>query len=254
MSKVKFIFGLILILSLCAPAFQTVAQDSDSDQQTIESGDNGFNFKNAEKFLKYEKKKEKEIAKEKVNVEPEINAKFFISLLINVVTMTIIILLIYYPKTRQLESIFLFVMFNMVIFMLTFVLNHVKMSMGAAFGLFAIFTMLRYRTIGISIKDMTYLFIFIALGLISAIQLDYTEQGVIMALIIFFTFLLDGKFLIRECSKYVQYENIELIKPENREKLMEDLRNRTGLRIHHFIIEEINFLNDTANIKIFYHE
>ena len=114
--------------------------------------------------------------------------------------------------------------------------------------------MLRYRTEGISIKDMTYLFIFIALGLISAIQLEYYELAIINGVIVVFTFVLDGNYIFTEHSKYIRYENIELIKPENRELLLEDLKKRTGFKIHNFIIEEINFLNDTANIKIFYRE
>jgi len=211
----------------------------------------------ADKFTKYEKKLAKDLAKEKKDKDKDavdINMKFVINLLIDIATMVLIICLIYYPKARQMESIFTFIMFNLIIFMLTFVLNKVKISMGAAFGLFAVFSMLRYRTEGISLKDMTYLFIFIALGLISAIQLEYYELAIINGVILIFTFILDGKLLFREYSKYIKYENVELIKPENRELLMEDLKKRTGLRVHHFIIEEISFLNDTANIKIFYYE
>jgi len=256
MNKIKIIFGIMLLLCLCAPAYYVIAQDSTSDEQSSDQSE--YKLK-GDKFTKYEKKleKEKEKAKEKENKEKDvvdINMKFFVNLLIDIATMLLIICLIYYPKNRQMESIFTFLMFNIIIFMLTFVLNKVKMSMGAAFGLFAVFSMLRYRTEGISIKDMTYLFIFIALGLISAIQLEYYELGIINGVILFFTFILDGKLLFREHSKLIEYENVELIKPENHKLLIEDLQKRTGLRVHHFIIEEINFLNDTANIKIFYYE
>jgi cation transport ATPase len=236
------------------PAYQTMAQDSTSEDQSTDQSE--YKLK-ADKFTKYEKKLEKELAKDKENKEKDvvdINLKFFWNLIIDIVTMLLIIFLIYYPKNRQAESIFSFIMFNLIIFMLTFVLNKVKISMGAAFGLFAVFSMLRYRTEGISIKDMTYLFIFIALGLISAIQLEYYELGIINGTIFIFTFLLDGNIFFREQSKRIEYENIEFIKPENYQLLMEDLRKRTGLKIHHFIIEEINFLNDSANIKIFYYD
>ena len=85
-------------------------------------------------------------------------------------------------------------------------LKYVKLSMGAAFGLFAVFSMLRYRTAGISMKDMTYLFIFIALGLISAIQLEILQLLTITGLIVAGTFIMDGKYIIkRELCKTVQY-------------------------------------------------
>ena len=141
------------------------------------------------------------------------------------------------------------------IFLLTFLLNKIKISMGAAFGLFAVFSMLRYRTEGINMKDMTYLFIFISVGLISAIHLKYYELGIIDGVILLFIYILDGnKFFRREQSKLVEYENIELIKSENYDILLEDLRKRTGLTIHRINIEQINFLKDAAMIKIFYYD
>jgi len=253
MKKTKIILGIFLLFCLIFPTYQTIAQDS----TTSETPEYVYKLK-GDKFTKFEKKLEKEIQK---NIEKnkekdgvDISIKFFWNLLIDIGAMLLIILLIYYPKNRQMESIFTFIMFNLIIFMLTFVLNKVKISMGAAFGLFAVFSMLRYRTEGISIKDMTYLFIFIALGLISAIQLEYYELGIINGVIVVFTFILDGNYIFTEHSKYIRYENIELIKPENRDLLLEDLRKRTGFKVHNFIIEEINFLNDTANIKIFYRE
>jgi hypothetical protein len=127
--------------------------------------------------------------------------------------------------------------------------------MGAAFGLFAVFSMLRYRTEGISIKDMTYLFIFIAMGLISAVQLEYYQLSVILGVLIVGTFIIDGKYIIkREYYKRVQYENIEFIKPENYDKLVEDLRTRLGLNIHRVTVHQIDFLRDTAIVKVYYYE
>jgi hypothetical protein len=138
--------------------------------------------------------------------------------------------------------------------MLTFVLNQVKISMGAAFGLFAVFSMLRYRTEGISMKDMTYLFIVIGIGLISAIQLEIYELAIINGIIVFCTFLLDSNTIFkRELTKNIQYENIEMIRPENQEKLIADLRTRTGLNIHRVSVNRIDFLKDTAVIKIYYY-
>ena len=130
------------------------------------------------------------------------------------------------------------------------------MSLGAAFGLFAVFSMLRYRTEGISTKDMTYLFIVIAMGLICAVsKATYFELGLINAILIGFTYALDGNWLVRnELVKNVQYENIEMIKPENYDALIQDLKNRTGLNIHRATVTRIDFLKDVAVIKVYYYE
>lgn len=185
----------------------------------------------------------------------EMNQKFIISLGINLLNVMLIILLIYYPNYRKLDYIFTFIMFNLVIFLLTFVLKYVKLSVGAAFGLFAVFSMLRYRTQGISMKDLTYLFIFIAMGVISSIQLEYYELGIIHGIILVGTFILDGNVIFKgERIKRVLYDNIEMIKPENQTGLIEELRLRTGLNIHRIVIGRIDFLKDAAVINIYYYD
>lgn len=247
MSRIKFFLAIILLICLCVPAYQNFAQENLTNQQTTLQVDD------TETTVKEKKDKKKDSNKEKDNID--INMKFFWSLLINIATLLLITLLIYYPNTRQIESLFTFFMFNLMIFMLTFVLNKIKISMGAAFGLFAVFSMLRYRTEGISMKDMTYLFIFISVGLISAIQLEYYELGIINGVIIIFTYILDGNIIFkREHSKRIDYENIELIKPENYQRLLADLRLRTGLKIHRIYIEKIDFLRDVANIKVYFYD
>ena len=128
--------------------------------------------------------------------------------------------------------------------------------MGAAFGLFAVFSMLRYRTEGISTKDMTYLFLVIAMGLITALSKgNWMEISFINLIIIIFTFALETSiFMKKEVSKNVQYENIEMIKPEFRNELMADLENRMGLKINRISIGKIDFLKDTALIRVYYYE
>lgn len=185
----------------------------------------------------------------------EMNEKFLISLGINLLNVVLIILLIYYPNYRKLDYIFAFIMFNLVIFLLTFVLKYVKLSVGAAFGLFAVFSMLRYRTEGISMKDLTYLFIFIALGVISAIQLDYLELGIVHGIILAGTFILDGNVIFKgERIKKVLYDNIGMIQPENEAALIEDLKKRTGLNIHRVVVGNVDFLKDAAVIRIYYYD
>lgn len=243
----KFFIVIALFLAFNLPVKPSFAQEQTSETQINQNENSESEFLTTETTKKSEKKKDKDIV--------EINAKFFISIAIDIATVLIIILLIYYPNNKKMDYIFTFIIFNLVIFLLTFVLNKVKISMGAAFGLFAVFSMLRYRTEGITMKDMTYLFIFIAVGLIGAIQLEYYTLAVMNGLIILVTFILDGNVIIRrELSKNIQYEQIEMIKPENHEKLIEDLKNRTGLDIHRIVINKIDFLKDTAIIRIYFYE
>jgi hypothetical protein len=235
----KHLITLVLFLFLAMPGKVCIAQSIDSEITLTEEPD--------AKDKKSDKKKVKDVI--------EINETFYINLAIDIAAVLLIISLIYYRNYKKMDYIFTFISFNLVIFVLTYVLNEVKISLGAAFGLFAVFSMLRYRTAGISMTDMTYLFIFIALGLISAIQLEYYELGILSGVIIAGTYLLDGNILFkRELSKSIRYENIELIRPENKEALMEDLKKRTGLNIHRVAINRINFLRDTASIRVYYYE
>jgi len=199
------------------------------------------------KYAKAEKKKEKNTVM--------IDERFFISLAIDLATVLLIIILIYYPRYHKMDYIFTYIMFNIIIFLLTFVLKYVKLSIGAAFGLFAVFSMLRYRTAGLTPKDMTYLFIFIAIGLLCGIQLEPYKLGVLQGVVVLLTFIFDGNFLIRqEQYRNIQYEKIELIKPENREALLADLKQRTGLNIHRVTINKINFLKDCAVVRVYYYD
>jgi hypothetical protein len=241
--RIKTIFFILTFFFAGFSSTISYCQDASEDQvQVMEDEDS--------KDKKIEKKKK---SKEK-GQEIRLNQKFISCFLINILTVIILIVFIYYPNYKQKDYFFTYFIFNIVIFMLTFVLNQVKISMGAAFGLFAVFSMLRYRTEGISMKDMTYLFIVIGIGLISAIQLEYYELSIINGVIILSTFVLDGNFILkRELTKNIQYENIEMIKPENHGKLIEDLRNRTGLNIHRISVNRIDFLKDSAVIKIYYY-
>lgn len=189
--------------------------------------------------------------------------KFSARFVIDLLSVFLLIRLIYYRIYKNSEYFFTYFIFNIVIFLISFLLNKVELSMGAAFGLFAVFSMLRYRTEDISIKDMTYLFLVIAMGLIAAVTkikntsdaYEYVFLGLINLLVIVVTYLIETNiFFKKELSKIINYENIDLIKEENREKLLEDLRNRTGMNIHRISIGKIDFLKDSAQIKVCYYE
>ncbi len=186
----------------------------------------------------------------------KLSPKFFIRLGIDLMAVILLVRFIYFPIYRSRENVFTFFIFNLVIFLITYLLNKVEMSMGAAFGLFAVFSMLRYRTEDISIKDMTYMFLVIAMGLINAVSKgNWDELSLLMAIIILITYLLESNVLIKkEVSKIVMYENIELIKPENKAQLIEDLEARMGVKINQVTIGKIDFLRDAAQIHVFYYE
>lgn len=184
-------------------------------------------------------------------------------LLIDVFFMILLIRFIYFKIYKQGELFFTFFVFNLVIFFMCYFLNKVELSMGAAFGLFAVFGMLRYRTEDISIKDMTYLFLVIAMGLLSAVlkieKIKFWVEFLIIALVnsvvIFAAWLLESNFVMkRELAKVIMYENIELIKAEKGDEFLADLRTRTGLDIHRYSIVKIDFLRDMAQVKIYYRE
>lgn len=184
-----------------------------------------------------------------------INKRFAYGIGIDIIAMLLIFGLIYFPNYRNKEFMFTFFLFNIIIFIITFVLNKTNISMGAAFGLFAVFSMLRYRTEGISMKEMTYLLIAIALGLINAIGLHLVPILVFNSIFVVFIFVLDHPMVFKqEVSKTVIYENIENLKPENSQVLLEDLRKRTGFNIHRYSVMSFDFLKDATTITIYYYK
>jgi len=186
----------------------------------------------------------------------KLSEKFFIRLAVDMLFVFILVRFVYFPKYRSREYVFTFFIFNLIIFLITYLLNKVEMSMGAAFGLFAVFSMLRYRTEDISIKDMTYMFLVIAMGLIMAVTKgSWDELSLLGTIIILVTWLLESNVLMKkETSKIVMYENIENIKPQNRQLLIEDLEKKMGVKINQITIGKIDFLRDSAQIHVHYYE
>ncbi|MEX1133193.1 MAG: DUF4956 domain-containing protein [Flavobacteriales bacterium] len=177
---------------------------------------------------------------------------------INITVLFILIRLIYYPIHRKKDYLFTYFLFNVLIFFLCVLLNSVKLSIGFAFGLFAIFGVLRYRTEQISIKDMTYLFAVITIAVINSLaskkvsvaELLFTD-GMILAV----TYALEHLWLTRhEAMKQIIYERIDLIKPANRSALYVDLQERLGVKVSRVEIGRIDLLRDTAQMRVFYFE
>ena len=165
---------------------------------------------------------------------------------------------LYYPKAKRKDYLFTYILISAVVFLLCFLLENVKLQLGFALGLFAIFGIIRYRTDAIPIKEMTYLFLVIGISVINALankKVSYAELLFTNFVLLLVAFLLEHVFLLKhESTKTVLYEKIDLIKKNRRDELIQDLEERTGLKINRIEIGRINFLRDTVRIKVYYYE
>ena len=173
----------------------------------------------------------------------------------NTIVVWIMIHCLYYPKSRRRDYYFTFMLISISIFFLIFLLGGVKLKIGFALGLFAIFGIIRYRTESMPVREMTYLFSIIAMSVINALATTISYAELLVTNLIFLAatwFFESYKLLKHVSSKLVQYDRIALIVPEKREELIADLKARTGLDIKKVEIGAIDFLRDMAIIKIFY--
>lgn len=177
---------------------------------------------------------------------------------VDMLVLFILIRLIYYPIHRKKDYLFTYFLFNTLIFFLCILLNSVKLSIGFAFGLFAIFGILRYRTEQISIKDMTYLFSVIALAVINALaskKVSIAELAFTDGMILLVTYALEHLWLTRhEAVRDVIYERIALIRPQEQAALHADLQERLGIRVSRVEVGRVDLLRDTAQLRVFYFE
>ncbi len=175
----------------------------------------------------------------------------------NLMVTLVLVRWLYYGNTKRKDYLFSYIIIGTVVFLLCFLLESVKLQLGFALGLFAIFGIIRYRTRQIPIKEMTYLFLVIGVSVINALtskEVNYLEVLLANIIVVIITYGLEKVWLLKhETSKIIIYENIDLIKSENREKLIEDIQERTGIsQINKIEIGKINFLRDTANLRVYY--
>lgn len=177
---------------------------------------------------------------------------------IDLVVVFILIRVIYYNIHRKKDHLFTYSLFNVLIFFLCVLLNNVKLSTGFAFGLFAVFSVLRYRTEQISIKDMTYLFAVIALAVINALvskKISLAELLFTDGMILLMAYVLEHLWLTRhEAMRFVNYEKIDLIRPDRRADLYADLKQRLGINVSRIEVGKIDLLRDTVQLRVFYFE
>ena len=175
-------------------------------------------------------------------------------LLFNLAILFIIIRLLYYPATRRKDYQFTFFMMGVIIFLLCFLLENVKLEVGFALGLFAVFGILRFRTDLIPIKEMTYLFVVIGISVVNALaskKVSYAELFLTNFIILGILFILEN--LKREISKVIVYEKLDMIVDERRDELTKDIEARTSLKINRLEVGRIDFMRDIAFIRIFYY-
>ena len=183
----------------------------------------------------------------------DLDSVFYYSLFIDLFFLSIILFGVYYQTYKRMDTFFSFILFNVVIFILTFVLNQVKISMGAAFGLFAVFSMLRYRTLNIGVRDMTYLFLFIAFGLVSGIQMEYDKLIILLSVMTVFVIIFDSNILFKkEKSKTMRVGNVELAHHARKKELIDHLSTVTGYEIHHVVTDNVDLKRNTMDVKIYY--
>ncbi|MBC8618558.1 DUF4956 domain-containing protein [Parabacteroides faecis] len=188
-------------------------------------------------------------------MDTEAITQLLIRFFFNFVIVGIIIHFFYYPKSRRRDYYFTFSLINVSVFFLIILMGSVKLKIGFALGIFAIFGIIRYRTESVPIREMTYLFIIIALSVINAlsVQISYAELIATNCIFILVTWLLESERWLKHVScKLILYDKIQLIVPEKRKELIADLRHRTGLNIQKIEIGHIDFLRDAAFIKVYY--
>jgi hypothetical protein len=176
---------------------------------------------------------------------------------LNMAVILILVRWLYYSTTRRKDYLFTYVLISSLIFLLCYLLASVKLQIGFALGLFAIFGIIRYRTSSIPIKEMTYLFLIIGVSIINSLADTKTSVAEVLFTnfaIISITFCLEKIWLQRpEMVKTIIYEKIDLIKPEKSQELIKDLQERTGIKnIKRVEIGKIDFLKDSCTIMMFY--
>ena len=182
----------------------------------------------------------------------------FLGFALNLAIAVLIVRFIYYPVNQSKNFVFTFLAFNTIIYFVMSVLSTSEIGVGVGFGLFAIFSVLRYRTNAMATREMTYLFVLIGSPVINSIMLQqggWIGLAALNAVIVAVLFVLEREWGFRySSSKSIRYERLELIRPENHQALLADLRARTGLPVTKVEIGSIDLINDSARVKIYFDE
>jgi apolipoprotein N-acyltransferase len=191
-----------------------------------------------------------------------VNKAIFLELvlrfILNMGVVLFIVRYLYYPIAKRKDYLFSFILISLLVFLLCILLESVKLQIGFAFGLFAIFGIIRYRTNSIPIKEMTYLFVLLGISVINALankKISWLEIAFTNLALVFIIYGLEKLWLLKhESSKSIVYERVDMVVPQKREELKKDLEARTGLKINRIEIGRIDYLRDVARLIIYYYE
>ena len=182
-------------------------------------------------------------------------AELLIRFLLNTAVIALIVRVFYYPKSKRRDYFVTFILISISVFLLIFLMGGVKLKVGFALGLFAIFGIIRYRTESVPIREMTYLFLIIAVSAINglATSISYLELLATNMLFLVSIWAIESNRWVKHvASKLVMYDNINLVTPDKENELIEDLKKRTGLDILRVEVGAIDFSKDTAIVKVYY--
>src|SRR5210317_2214946 len=191
-------------------------------------------------------------------INPILLAGLVLRFLFNIGMAAVLILMVYKRNCQNKEFAFTLFAFNMIIFALCTILNNVELSIGSGFGLFAVFTMMRYRSEQMHVKDMTYLLVVVGLGFVNS-----TFQGIIgpveiaflnIAILTILFILEKGIFSRKLSTQKIKYENLEFLKLGNKLLLRQDLENRIGAQVVDVKIESVNYVDGCANLVVSYNQ
>lgn len=174
---------------------------------------------------------------------------FFLFLLLRVV---------YYRYTKKADYLFGFFLMGVVIFFIGAMLKIVAMEFQMAVGLFAIFTILNLRTISFDVKNMAYLFAIIAISAMNS--LDLRGKFPLLGILIFNIIIIASAYileaLLAKKDKYkthpIMYDNLEMLKPQNKKELIQNVSEITGLDIKKVRIRNVNYKSKVAVLDIYY--
>lgn len=190
---------------------------------------------------------------------PVFESGAFLNLLLrfsfNLVIALVIVHFLYYKRKGRKDYYFTFLLFSTTMFLLIFLMENVKLQIGFTLGLFAIFGMIRYRTETVPVREMTYLFIIIGISVINGLALNISIAELLLANTLLLGIIWGVEATAvkrRRGSKTIVYDRIDLIVPQKKPEMIDDLQKRTGLDIVDFEVGNIDFIRDCAFVKIHY--
>nr|WP_319509186.1 DUF4956 domain-containing protein [uncultured Draconibacterium sp.] len=189
-------------------------------------------------------------------INPEDFTQLLVRFGLNLLVLFVVVNYIYSKNSNRKDFYFSYFSISITIFVLCFLLESVKLELGFAFGLFAIFGIIRYRTDPIPIKEMTYLFVIIGISVINALsnkKVSHAELIFTNVVIVLTLWILEKILILKqEICLVINYENIENINIKKKAELYTDIQERTGIKVKRIEIEEVNYLRDVAKIKVYH--